>query len=177
MLPKSPATNTSGTAMSTCLKGLPVNASTSSMYALNRRKDASAADPMAYPLVVALVVLPTASRASVHSRTLSGWSDISTMPPALSAMGPKTSMVSTYAAVESIPIVATAVPNKPPVGSPVDLSVKPLVCPNQYAEIIAAEMQSTGAAVDSMPTPTPAMMLVPWPVVDASAMTRTGGYL
>ena len=50
---------------------------------------------MAYPLVVALVVLPTASRRSVISRTDSGCWDISTMPPALSAMGPKMSMVRT----------------------------------------------------------------------------------
>ena len=45
--------------------------------------------------------------------TLSGCWLISTMPPALSEMGPNTSMVSTYAAVDSIPIVATAVPNRP----------------------------------------------------------------
>ena len=45
--------------------------------------------------------------------TLSGCWLISTMPPALSEMGPKTSIVSTYAAVDSIPIVATAVPNRP----------------------------------------------------------------
>ncbi len=45
--------------------------------------------------------------------TLSGCWLISTMPPALSEMGPNTSIVSTYAAVDSIPIVATAVPNSP----------------------------------------------------------------
>ena len=39
---------------------------------------------------------------------------------------------------------------------------------------MAALMTRTGAAVDSSPTPTPAMMLVPWPVVLASAMRRTG---
>ena len=111
------------------------------------------------------------------SRTDSGCSDISTMPPALSAMGPNTSMVKTYAAVESIPMVATAVPNNPPMGFPVAASTSPAVCPHQYDATIAAEMTTTGAAVDSMPTPTPAMMFVPCPVVDASAMTRTGGYL
>ena len=47
------------------------------------------------------------------ARTLSGCWLISTMPPALSAMGPKTSIVSTYAAVDSMPIVATAVPKRP----------------------------------------------------------------
>ena len=114
------------------------------MNALNSKKDASAALPMAYPFVVALVVFPTASSASVTSRTLSGWSDISTMPPALSAMGPNTSIVSTYAAVLSMPIVATAVPNKPPIASPVAASTKPAVCPRQYAATTATEITSTG---------------------------------
>ena len=87
------------------------------------------------------------------------------------------------AAAARRPVAATrvrdlsVVPLEEATAAPVALSGKPLVCPNQYADTIAAEMQSTGAAVDSMPTPTPAMMLVPWPVVDASAMTRTGGYL
>lgn len=47
-----------------------------------------AAEPIEYPLVMALVTLPHASRRSVASRTSSGWSLISAMPPALSAMGP-----------------------------------------------------------------------------------------
>lgn len=49
------------------MKGTPVKAPTSSRYAEKRRKEASPADPMAYPLVVALVVLPTASSRSVMS--------------------------------------------------------------------------------------------------------------
>ena len=48
---------------------------------------------MAYPFVVALVVFPAESNASVTSLTDSGWSLISTIPPALSAMGPNTSIV------------------------------------------------------------------------------------
>ena len=35
---------------------------------------------------------------------------------------------------------------------------------------------TTGAAVDFMDTPRPAMMLVAWPVVDACATCRTGPY-
>ena len=50
----------------------------------------------------------------------------------------------------------------------------PDVRPIQYAEMTAKETMSTGTAVDFMPTATPAMMLVPWPVVDAAAMERTG---
>jgi hypothetical protein len=54
------------------LNGNCAKAATSSIYALNRRKEASAADPIANPFVVAFVVLPTASRMSVISLTLSG---------------------------------------------------------------------------------------------------------
>jgi hypothetical protein len=35
------------------------------------------------------------------------------MPPALSVIGPSTSMDKTYAAVDSMPMHATAVPNRP----------------------------------------------------------------
>mmetsp|Transcript_1537 Transcript_1537/g.6079 ORF Transcript_1537/g.6079 Transcript_1537/m.6079 type:complete len:212 (-) Transcript_1537:518-1153(-) len=176
MAPRSPPTKTSGTAMSTLVNGTPEKALHSSMKALKSRKQASAAEPIAKPFVVALVVLPTASRRSVTSRTCSGCWLISTIPPALSAMGPNTSIVKTYTAVLSIPIVATAVPKRPPVGTPRS-SCKPLVRPSQYAEITAALITSTGRAVDSSPRATPAMTLVPWPVVHASATLRTGANL
>ena len=54
----------------------------------NRARAVSAAEPMAKPLPMAAVVLPTASSVSVRSRTSAGSSAISAMPPALSAMGP-----------------------------------------------------------------------------------------
>jgi hypothetical protein len=38
------------------------------------------------------------------------------------------------------------------------------------------QISSTGQAVLFMLTPRPAMMLVPWPVVDACAMCFTGLY-
>jgi hypothetical protein len=88
---------------------------------------------------------------------------ISTIPPALSAIGPNMSMVRTYPAVLSIPIVATAVPKRPPVGLP-DSSTKPEVCPSQYADIMATLITRTGSAVDSIPKLTPAIILVPCPV-------------
>jgi hypothetical protein len=47
------------------------------------------------------------------SRTDSGCCDISAIPPALSAIGPKLFIARIYTADESIPIVATAVPNNP----------------------------------------------------------------
>src|SRR5213078_4437836 len=124
MAPSRPPTNTSGFEMSTEASGEP-RAATSSRYAENNRNAASAAEPMAYPLVSALVVLPTASSRSVRRRMSSGWCDISMMPPALSVMGPKVSMARMYAAVPSIPIVATAVPNSPACASPLECTALP----------------------------------------------------
>ena len=75
-------------------------------------------------------------------------------------------------AVESMPIVATAVPKRPaawPVSSP-----RPDVRPRWYEASTAAETETIGIAVERIPTATPAMMFVPCPVVDASAMSRTG---
>ncbi len=42
--------------------------------------------------------------------------------------------------------------------------------------MIAMQTNSTGQAVERIDTPRPAMMLVPWPVVEASAMCLTGLY-
>src|ERR1700691_2370463 len=57
---------------------------------------------MAYPLVTALVVLPTASSASVDWRTSLGRPAISAMPPALSVTGPKASRATIMPARPSI---------------------------------------------------------------------------
>ena len=54
----------------------------------NRARAVRAADPIANPLPIAAVVLPTASSLSVMLRTLSSSSLISAIPPALSAIGP-----------------------------------------------------------------------------------------
>ena len=70
----------------------------------------STADPMAKPFPVAAVVLPSASSASVVSRTDSGSSAISAMPPALSATGPYASVASVTPSVESMPTAAMATP-------------------------------------------------------------------
>ena len=49
---------------------------------------ASEAEPIANPLPIAAVVLPTESSLSVISRTSGSSSDISAIPPALSEIGP-----------------------------------------------------------------------------------------
>lgn len=81
-------------------------------------------------------------------------------------------MDNTKAAEDSMPMVATAVPNKPALWP----APSPDVRPSQYAEITAVATDTTGIMVDLMPTATPAIMLVPWPVVEARAMERTGSY-
>ena len=110
------------------------------MNAEKSRKHARPAEPIEYPFVAAFVTLPTASRRSVMSRTSSGCSDISTMPPALSAIGPKVSIARTYTADESIPIVATDVPKPPP---------RRADWPMWYAAMIEVPMHSAASPVDS----------------------------
>src|SRR5690349_6345654 len=164
--PSRPPTNTSGLEMSTAASGEP-SAATSSRKAEKSRNAASAAEPMAYPLVRAFVVLPTASRRSVRLRMSSGWWDISMIPPALSVIGPNVSIARMYAAVPSMPMVATAVPNNPECASPLD-------APSLYDAMMAAEIVKVGRAVHSSATANPAMMFVAGPVTEAAAIDLTG---
>jgi hypothetical protein len=64
-------------------------------------------------LVTAFVVLPTASSASVVTRTSFGRSDISAMPPALSVTGPNASSATMMPATDSIAVTAMAMPKRP----------------------------------------------------------------
>ena len=74
---------------------------------------ANAAEPMANPLPIAAVVLPTESSLSVITLTSgSRWQD-SASPPALSAIGPKASMETVVPTNESIPSAAIAIPYVP----------------------------------------------------------------
>jgi len=91
---------------------------TSSITALNNKKQAKAADPTEYPFVLALVTFPTASSLSIKFLTFSGYPLISAIPPALSAIGPNPLILNMNTPVQNIPIVAIAVPNKPPIGFP-----------------------------------------------------------
>jgi hypothetical protein len=77
---------------------------------LKSTRAASAAEPIAYPLVTAFVVLPTASSGSVTFRTSSGNSAISAMPPALSVIGPKASSATIRPVSESCAITAMPMP-------------------------------------------------------------------
>jgi hypothetical protein len=64
-------------------------------------------------------------------------------------------------AMLSIDVAATAMPNRPA---------------SEYEHRMAMHTKITGHAVERIDTPRPAMMLVPWPVVEACAMCCTGLY-
>ena len=71
----------------------------------NSDTDAMTAEPMATPLVMALVVLPTASRLTMtRSASPVNSPDISATPAALSETGPKLSSDTTMPAVDSMPM-------------------------------------------------------------------------
>ncbi len=73
----------------------------------------------------------------------------------------------------SIAIVATAVPKIPPTSRP-SAFVRPACVPSQWLEISAMPIVMAVTNVVSKPTAVPEMMLVAGPVLDASAISRTG---
>ena len=89
---------------------MPICSMIVSPYEANRATAAMTAEPMAKPLVTALVVLPTASRATmIRSGSPSKLPVISAMPAALSATGPKVSSATMMPVVESMPMPARAI--------------------------------------------------------------------
>lgn len=78
---------------------------------------------------MALVTLPTASSLSVISLTSLSYLLISAIPPALSAIGPNPDIDSTYTPDANIPIVAIAVPYRPPILLPL-ISLIPVASPS-----------------------------------------------
>ena len=80
-----------------------------SMKLANSATAAMTAEPMAKPLVTALVVLPTASRLTmIRSASPLNSPDISAMPAALSDTGPKVSSDTTTPVVASMPMPVRA---------------------------------------------------------------------
>ena len=75
-----------------------------------RETVAKAAEPIAKPLPIAAVVLPTASSLSVILRTSGSRWQASASPPALSAIGPKASMETVAPTNASIPRAEIAIP-------------------------------------------------------------------
>ena len=82
------------------------------MVSMNEENSATAAmtaEPIATPLVIALVVLPTASRLTmIRSASPVNSPDISAMPAALSETGPKESSEMIIPVVESMPMPTSA---------------------------------------------------------------------
>ena len=96
-------------AASTCGRRRAVPLAIVSTNEANRATAAMTAEPMAKPLVTALVVLPTASRLTmIRSGSPSNSPDISAMPAALSATGPKVSSATTMPVVASMPMPVRA---------------------------------------------------------------------
>jgi len=73
----------------------------------------------------------------------------------------------------SMPMVATAVPKMPPMFLPV-ASTRPACEPSQLLARSATPIVSAVTRVVSKPTAIPLMMLVAGPVLEASAISRTG---
>ena len=73
----------------------------------------------------------------------------------------------------SIAIVATAVPKMPPTSRPASFTM-PAWLPSQWLAKSAMPMVIAVTKVVSKPTAVPEMMFVAGPVLDASAISRTG---
>merc|ERR1719487_185175 len=131
-----------------------------SLKAANREREVKTAEPIAKPLPVAAVVLPSASSESVMHRTSSGMAgSISARPPALSATGPQASVASVMPSVASMPTAAMATP---------------------YAPLMAAQprMAQTRTTIVGtqliMPTPKPWIVTVAGPVAPLALILFTG---
>src|ERR1700722_7822081 len=132
----------------------------------NSDTDAITAEPMATPLVMALVVLPTASRLTMmRSASPENSPDISATPAALSDTGPKLSSDTTMPAVESMPIPVSETRYKVS-------SMLPWASPTDTA--MATAMAMIAHTVDSSPSAIPDSTAVAGPVRVDSAISLTG---
>ena len=139
---------------------------TVSAYEPNSAVAASTAVEIAMPLVIALVVLPTASR-SVS--TCAPWAetspDICAMPCALSLTGPNVSIATITPTVVSSPHPASATKNKDSTTDPPE---------SRKTAQMAAAIVPAVYADDSNPTPIPDSTTVAAPVKDVRATCRVG---
>src|SRR5690606_20684302 len=139
---------------------------TASAYDPNRAVAASTAVAIAMPLVMALVVLPTASRSvRIWAPSSSTSPDISAMPCALSLTGPNVSMATITPTVVSRPQPASATRNR-------DSQIDPPA--SRKTPQIAAAMTPAVYTADSNPTPIPDSTTVAAPVRDVAATCLVG---
>ena len=121
---------------------------------------------MATPLVMALVVLPTASRLTmIRSPSPVNSPDISATPAALSDTGPKLSSETTMPVVASRPMPIRATRYR-------DCSMLPP--PRAAATAMAITMAMMAQTADSSPMEKPDSTVVAGPVRADSAISRTG---
>merc|ERR1719487_1726961 len=131
-----------------------------SLKAAKRDNDVRTAEPIAKPLPVAAVVLPSASSESVMHRTSSGIAgSLSANPPALSATGPYAAVASVMPSVASMPTAAMATPYSPLMAAH----------PN-----IAQTRTTIVGTHEIMPTPNPWMVTVAGPVAPLALILFTG---
>lgn len=138
MAPKTKPENSSGLSMLT--ESILVRVT----KAPNSARATRHADPIAKPFPMAAVVFPAASSTSVRYRATAPASDISTIPPALSAIGPYPSIVSAVVRVQSIPSAANDIP---------------YMFPRPKETKIATARQTAGINVERKPRARPLMML------------------
>src|SRR5579859_7125821 len=144
----------------------PRAASTVVRNAPNSAVAASTAVAIAMPLVIAFVVLPTASsRVRTWAAGPSTSPLISAMPCALSDTGPNVSMDTITPTVVSRPVPASATANSAIVGLPV---------PSRNAPYTAAPISSAEYTADSSPTAMPDRITVAGPVRADSVISLTG---
>src|SRR5690242_7702892 len=129
---------------------------TVSVYEPNSAVAASTAVAIAMPLVIALVVLPTASSSvRVRAPCSSMSPDISAMPCALSLIGPNVSIATMTPTVVSRPVPASATANRDSVIDPP---------PSRNAPYTPAAITIAEYTADSKPTLMPARITVAGPV-------------
>mmetsp|Transcript_2684 Transcript_2684/g.10309 ORF Transcript_2684/g.10309 Transcript_2684/m.10309 type:complete len:285 (+) Transcript_2684:2172-3026(+) len=145
------------------------------VYAFINANEVSTALPMANPFPVAAVVFPSASKASVRSRTSGGNSDISARPPALSATGPYASVAKVTPKVLSIPTAAIAIPYTP-AGPTLASYFCPAKSPNRTHNTMLTTIITTGAIAESIPTDNPRITTVAGPVTPLCAIDFVGLY-
>ena len=123
---------------------------------------------MAMPLVIALVVLPTASSSvRIWAPASLTSPDISAMPWALSETGPKVSIATITPTVVSSPVPARATANSEIVSEPV---------PSRKAPNTAAPITRVVYTADSKPTDRPERITVAAPVSEVLPTSLTGRY-
>ena len=137
-----------------------------SMKLANRATAAITAEPMAKPLVTALVVFPTASSRTMI-RSGSPWNspDISAMPAALSLTGPNVSSLTMTPVVASMPMPARATRYSE------NCRLPP---PRASAVPMAMAMAITAYTELSIPIEVPDSTTVAGPVSAESAISWTG---